>query len=41
MALYSDLNYVKPSLNPEYLIYDDKIKMNIKDGGRLNVIINI
>ena len=32
---------LKKNFPPEYLIYDDKIKMNIKDGGRLNVIINI
>ena len=32
---------LKKNFPQEYIIYDDKIKMDIKDGGRLNVIINI
>ena len=32
---------LKKNFPQEYIFYDDKIKMDIKDGGRLNVIINI
>ena len=32
---------LKKNFSQEYIIYNEKIKMDIKDGGRLNVIINI